>query len=390
MKTLRHILVMQPWLHRLAHEILYGVNDYFSESSRRQVEVTRLTWDWSSISAAAEWHCDGLIAPVLNQVEHDRVKALRWRCVSTYGGARWHGIPTVDANHYATGVMAADHLLGQGYESFAYIGDRNLTALNERHRGFLDTLARKGKSAISFEYRLFLHIDERNRKEWTRRLKSLPKPCGVYCSDDQTARVIAWLARAGGISVPDEIALLGTQNDEGLCRGMNPPLSSVEIPYRQVGYEAARLMDQWWSLGKAPVSPPAIPPSHVAVRASTQALAVEDENLRVAIRHLRGHYAEKISMSEVARTAGLSLRNLQRRFQQKLGHTPQTELQHIRIHRVKELLRETNLTLEAIAGQCGYLSANYLCEQFRRATGLSPGAYRARNRERGPHAAPPA
>ncbi len=371
---------MQPWLHRLAHEILYGVNDYFTEFRNHQVEVTRLLWDWSTISAASAWRCDGLIAPVLHDKEYDRIKKLPWRCISTYGGIAWPDIPTVDADHYATGVMAAEHLLGQGYESFAYIGDRNLAALTQRHQGFLDTLKSEGKTARSFEFNLFLHIDERSQKEWTARLLNLPKPCGVYCSDDQTARTICSLARACEIAIPDEMAMLGTQNDEGLCRGMNPPLSSVHIPYRQVGYEAARLMEQWWTAGGPPASPPPLPPSHVEVRASTQALAVEDQNLRTAIRYLREHYAEKISMTVVAQKAGVSLRNLQRRFQEKLGHTPQTELQHIRINRVKELLRESNSTLEDIASQTGYLSANYLCEHFRRATGQSPGAYRNNHR----------
>lgn len=376
----RHILVMQPWLHRLGHEILYGVNDYFAGAGSIKVEVTRLLWDWSMISSAASWECDGLIAPVLHAEEYQRIRKLGWRCVSTYSGATWRGIPRIDADHYATGVMAAEHLLGQGYESFAYIGDRQLTALSQRRDGFVDRIARDRKQVTVHEYSVYLYTHGKARGEWIRRLKQLPKPCGVYCSDDQTARIVCTLARTCGIHIPDEMAMLGTQNDEGLCRGMNPQLSSVHIPYRQVGYEAARLLDTWITVGKRPETPPPVAPSHVEVRASTQALAVEDPNLRTAIRYLRDHYAEKISMPAVAQKAGLSLRNLQRRFQQQLGHTPQTELQHIRINRVKELLRQTNITLDDIAGQTGYLSANYLCEHFRRATGQSPGTYRQQNR----------
>ncbi|HMP97752.1 MAG TPA: substrate-binding domain-containing protein [Kiritimatiellia bacterium] len=376
----RHILVMQPWLHRLSHEILYGVNDFFADSGSFKVEVTRLLWDWSAISSAASWECDGLIAPVLHLSEYERIRDLGWRCVSTYGGAEWAGIPRIDADHYATGAMAAEHLLAQGYESFAYIGDKRLAALQLRRDGFSDRINRERKKVTVYEYAVYLHIDEATRNLWLRRLQELPKPCGVYCSDDQTARIICALARASGIHIPDEMAMLGTQNDEGLCRGMNPQLSSVHIPYRQIGFEAARLMNQWIVQGAPPDSPSPVLPSHVAERASTQALAVEDENLRVAIRYLREHYAEKISMPLVAQKAGLSLRNLQRRFQEQLGHTPQAELQHIRINKVKQLLRDTNSTLEDIASQTGYLSANYLCEHFRRSTGQSPGVYRNKNR----------
>lgn len=376
----RHILVMQPWLHRLAHEILYGVNDYFSATGKLKVEITRLLWDWSAINNASSWQCDGLIAPLLHEADHQRIQQLGWRCVSTYGGSNWPGIPTVDADHYATGVMAAEHLLGQGYESFAYIGDGNLSALTRRRDGFVDRLTLDHKKVKVFEYKLYLHLDGNSRQEWTRRLQKLTKPCGIYCSDDQTARVICTLARMSGIHIPDEISMLGTQNDEGLCRGMNPQLSSVHIPYRQVGYEAARLIEQWIITGKSPVSPPPLPPSHVAERASTQALAVGDENLRTAIRYLHEHYSEKISMPVVAQRAGLSLRNLQRRFKLQLNQTPQAALQYIRINRAKQLLRETNLTLDSIAGKTGYLSANYLCDQFRRTTGQSPGAYRSKNR----------
>ncbi len=381
---IKHILVFQPWIHHLSHEILYGVLDYFSETGSHRVEVMPIMWEErSGLSGAQQWECHGLIAPLISDALYRRVAALKWRCINTHSGMTRKGVPCVDIDHYATGCMAAEHLLGQGYESFAYIGLGGMRALELRGQGFLDTIRAETKTVSAYSLPDVLDIPERNRKQWTTRLQKLPKPCGVYCSDDQTARSVTSFARSIGIHVPDELAMVGTQNDEGLCRGMSPPLSSVHLPYRKVGYESGRLLDEWIKTRKRPASPPPLPPSHIEVRASSQALAVEDENLRRAIRYLRAHYMDKVSMPDVARQSGLSLRNLQRRFQQHLGHTPQTELRRIRMQRAKELLRDTGVKLEDIADQTGFPNANYLCEQFRRLTGVSPGTYRSQNRRLG-------
>ena len=208
-------------------------------------------------------------------------------------------------------------------------------------------------------------------------LKNLPHPCAIYCSEDLTAFHLNSACREIGLHVPDDIALLGTQDSQLLCEGIQPALSSVHLPYQKIGYQAADMLNDWIVKKKRPENPVAFEPSHVSVRASTETLAIDDPQLKKAIRFIRDNCTDnEISIDAAARHAGLSLRDMQRKFKQKLGHTPSTELQKARIRHIKTLLRETTFPLEEIAWRCGYPSANYLCSQFRRLTGTTPGEYR--------------
>ncbi len=204
----------------------------------------------------------------------------------------------------------------------------------------------------------------------------LPKPVALYCSDDDLAVDVITRCTFLGFAVPDEIAVLGTQDDPALCREVIPGLSSVNLPYHKVGYEAMRQVDQWLKRGKVPASPVAIAPSHVTVRPSTDMLALPDPQIVKAVRRLREECCENPDLNDVARHAGLSLRVMQLRFKELLGHTPGEELRRARLERVKQLLRETSMTLDEIADRCSFANANTLCEQFKKQTGITPGAYR--------------
>lgn len=370
------IAVMQGWLHQFAQDVLAGVIDCFRALPSANVEVVQLPWLMSDLhQEGSTWKIDGLIAPIIAENLYNTVTNLGWKCVSTHIGVQWTGIPQVDVDHHATGVMAADYLIRQGFEHFAWLGPDNFEAMTRRRDGFSRHLKEKGAQAILLEFKNSVHsLPHTSLTEW---LLKLPKPCAIYCQDDMSALYVNSICREIGTHVPDEIALLGNQDSKLLCEGMQPTLSSTHLPYRKVGFTAAQMLYDWLSDRKKPESPVVLQPSHIEVRASTETLAIEDPQLRKAIRYLRDHCTENsLNMDDVARQAGLSLRDMQRKFKQKLGHPPSFELRQARIRTVKTLLRETTFPLEEIAWRCGYPSANYLCAQFRQISGITPGEYR--------------
>jgi LacI family transcriptional regulator len=185
------------------------------------------------------------------------------------------------------------------------------------------------------------------------------------------------------VSVPDELAVLGVDNDELLCDLADPPLSSVIPDTRRTGYEAARLLEAMMAGERVPPVAHLVSPLGVATRQSTDVLATDDGDLSAAVRFIREHATEGIRVEDVLRAVPLSRRALEARFKQQLGRTPHQEVLRLRIERVKELLAETDLSLTAIAHRTGYAHVEYLSVAFKRETGVPPSVYRAQVRQPG-------
>lgn len=376
-RALKHILVMQPWQHQLSHEIYHGILDYVAHHAPGAYSCSRFPWEVDRLKReGASWEVDAFVAPVITRELYEILRGFGWNCLSTHIGVDTLGIPQVDIDHQATGRMAAEYLLTLGDLHMAYVGLHKLEALQNRKRGFLERMEKAGREVSVFEVAVVLEVADPGQPDITTWLKALPKPAAIYCSDDDFALEIATRCRNLTIGVPDEVAILGTQNDLALCRECMPGLSSVHLPYHKVGYEAMAVADQWLRTDKCPNAKTEIAPSHVEVRPSTDVLAIGDPNLVRAVRLLRDHCTDPPSMERIAREAGLSLRVMQLRFKELLGHTPGEELRRARLERVKQLLRETTLSLEEIAESAGFANANTLCEQFRKQTGTTPGRYR--------------
>jgi LacI family transcriptional regulator len=176
--------------------------------------------------------------------------------------------------------------------------------------------------------------------------------------------------------VPEHVAVIGADDDELICDICYPPLSSVIINDKQRGYEAASMLDRLMS-GKAPPAQPVyVEPSGVVSRASTDILAIEDQMLAQALRFLRDHACEPITIDDVVRTVPMSRSVLERRLKKALGRTINDEIVRLRLNRAVELLSATDLELKAIAYKAGFGSPSYMGAVFREKLGRTPGSYR--------------
>jgi LacI family transcriptional regulator len=205
---------------------------------------------------------------------------------------------------------------------------------------------------------------------------------GILAAYDIRGQRVLDACRGAGLAIPDEVAVLGVDNDELLCELASPPLSSVMPNTLRTGYEAAALLDRMMR-GEA-VRPVAhlIPPVGVVARQSTDVLALEDRAVAQAVRFIREHACEGINVGDVLQGVTLSRRVLEQRFRRLLGRTPREEILQVRLARVKQLLTETDLTLYQVAERTGFEHVEYLSVVFKRETGRTPRQFRTAARGR--------
>ena len=303
-------------------------------------------------------------------------------------------VPVVDADQVAVGEMAADYLLGLGFRQFGFYGNPWATFSLAARRGLP---ARVAAGRISRRARATPTTSRcaRRRASWVAADAELvglaasryPKPAAVFCCHDVPARDVAEACTTLGLRVPEEIAILGVDNDRFECEITRPTLSSIALPMREIGRQAAGLLAQAMASGSADTSSVrtptviAIPPVHVVARRSTDLRAVRDPSVRRALAFLQDHFTESVGVGETAQAAGLSRRQLERRFRDALGRTILSEIHRLRVDAAMKLLAETELKIEAVATRSGFSSARQMAEVFRRTLGKPPSACRREARE---------
>jgi LacI family transcriptional regulator len=323
----------------------------------------------------ARWKGDGLIARVETREIARAVASKRKPAVDVSAARFLEGLPWVETDDAAIAKAAVEHLLGRGFRRLAFSGDARFNWSKNRRAAF-ESLARAAGVEVHAH-------DAASAQEhdalvaWVRRL---PKPAGVFAAYDIKGRQLLDACRDASVAVPEEVAVVGVDNDELLCGLATPPLSSVIPNTRRTGYEAARLLDALLRGEKVPAEGVFIPPLGVHARQSTDILAVEDREVATAMRFIREHACDGITVEDVLRAVPLSRRVLERRFRGVAGRTPHEEILRLRLERVKQLLAETELSLERISSLAGFAHPEYMSVAFKREVGVTPGCHRAQIR----------
>lgn len=330
------------------------------------------------------WKGDGIIARIEDARMARALMRKRIPVVDIRGVCALPGVPVVKTDNTEIARLAADHLLGCGFRGFAYCGYEGAEYSTRRGEAFARFIrdagfpcrifsAREPRFAAVRSQEQYGWAHEQNLIEW---LRALPKPIAVMACNDARGHQLLNAARQLGITVPEEMAVIGVDNHETICELTVPPLSSVEQNTRGIASEAVRLLELMLQGKPPPAQPVLVQPCNVVVRRSTDALAVPDPNLRNAVRCIRAEATSGIGVAEVARAAGLSRRELERRFLAAFGHAPGQEIMAVQLHAVKTLLTETDWPLYRIAEKAGFTHAEYLNVAFKRQSGMTPRAYR--------------
>ena len=293
-------------------------------------------------------------------------------------------VPEIRPDSGKAGRMAAEHLLERGFRNFGFCGYPGRNWSQGREEGFVGRLAEAGRACDVYRPRRKLGSQPWHREQpaviaW---LRALPKPVGVMTCNDVRGRQVIEACAVDKIHVPDEVAVVGVDEDRLLCELSNPPLSSVALGAEQGGFQAAEMLDRMMSGEATSRQTILVEPLWVVARRSTEVIAVEDRYVAHALRFIRDHGREPIGVGEVVRQSELSRRALEIRFQRQMGRSIREEIQRVRLAWTRQLLVETSLPAWKIAGAVGFGSVSYLSKVFHRASGVTLARYRHAHQDR--------
>ncbi|HEV2330384.1 MAG TPA: DNA-binding transcriptional regulator [Verrucomicrobiae bacterium] len=297
------------------------------------------------------------------------------------------GLVNVVTDSMAIGKIGAEHLLSRGLKHFAYCGygsapspvsnTESFVWSEGRQNSFQQHIERAGFRVDAF---CTLHgatdVWQQERQKLTNWLQSLPKPVGVMACNDDCGQQVVEACKLAGLSIPDEVSVLGADNDELICGLSSPAMSSVAINFERAGYEAARVLNDLLRGKKTEQSKITVTATHVVVRRSTDYMAISDLNLQKALQFIRDHIRENIRVLDVSRAAGLSRRALEIKFQREMESSVHDYIKRLRTDQIMRLLVETDLPIGQIAESLGFSDIQHFARYFRAGTQMSPLAYR--------------
>jgi LacI family transcriptional regulator len=377
MRQRRRVALLIETSNSYARGLLNGIVEYMRQHETWSVYLGETGRGDRPPQWLRRWRGDGIIARCENDKIAEAVVASGLPAVDVSAARTVEALPWVETDDAAIASMAAQHLLDRGFKQFAFCGDSRFNWSRWRSEHFQRVIAEAGRPCA------VLNASPRAEQDWEQMedeigawLRDLPKPLGVMAAYDIRGRQVLDACRRTGLAVPDQVAVIGVDNDELLCSLSDPPLSSVQPDARRAGLEAAALLERIMDGGRPQRLEQRIEPIGVVSRRSTDVTAINDEDVSAAVRYIREHACDGLSVKHLLEVVPLSRRVLESRFRRLLGRTPHDEIVRVQFERVKQLLRETQLPLDAVARLAGFRHAEYLSTAFRRQVGVPPSVYR--------------
>lgn len=365
-----------------ARNLLSGIVSYIRTNASWSISLPEQHRGADPPAWLRTWKGDGLIARIETDAIAAVIRKLKVPAVDVSAARHVEALPWVETDDKAMAETAFDHFRERGFQHFGFCGEPDFNWSNLRENAFLEVTANAGFACQVFHSH---HSStrpnswSRERKRMSRWLTSLPTPIAVFACYDIKAQQILDLCREHDISVPEEVAVLGVDNDELLCDLCSPPLSSIMPAAQQAGKEAAGLLDRMMRGEKVAPSAHLIKPLGVVTRQSTDVISIADADVAAAMKFIRDRACDGINVNDVLLQVPLSRRVLEKRFQETIGRTPHQEITRRRIDKIRQLLLETDLTINQIARRTGFRNEEYLSVAFRKAVGVAPGQFRKQN-----------
>jgi LacI family transcriptional regulator len=378
-KRVKHIALALPLDVVFVERLLPGILDFARNQGgwvfTQIPERLTPSFEW-----LRNWGGDGAFVLIGSQADVKVAKSLAIPIVNVGGYVRDERIPTVTLDQQMVGRFAAEHLLARRFHRFGYYGVRGLWYSEQRRIGFESAVERAGYVCCAFEGATLARSARDLRRvagELTRWLRSLQPPVGIMASWDLRAQMLSEACRMIGLRVPEDVAIVGVDNDPIACEFCIPQLSSVSRNDRELGWQAANLLSQLLEGKRSSKLPILIPPDRVVARQSTDVLAIDDPEIAVIVEQIRNQLSEVFGVERLLELTRFSRRQLEQRFRRSVGSSPYSFLNELRVEKAKTLLDEPNKrTLSKIASECGFSELRRFRTVFRRLTKLSPSEYR--------------
>lgn len=373
--TQRNVLVFMEWYD---HRIRQGIGHYARDHNWHLTvdECARIPRGWTGDGVLTVIHSRSDMARYLRQLTIPAVDMSFYRPDLP--------LPRVIGDHAQIGALAAEHFAERGFRHAAWFSTARSPIQALRLEGFAEGCASLGLDTpqiwIWEDAARGFRDDWKRMRLWLERLlRQAPKPIAVFTHNDYDAANVQDACRSVGIAVPDEVAMLGVDDNELICLNQPVPLSSIAHDLVRVGYESAALLDGLISGAAPPPKPILIPPTGIVLRQSTDFTAVSVPPVRAAMRFIRENFGRSFGIDEIAAAAGVSRSTLDRLFRQHLNRSTHREVLRTRLAAVKHLLLHTDISVADIARQTGFCHAQYLNNVFRAEAGLTPRKYRERH-----------
>jgi LacI family transcriptional regulator len=364
-------------------ELLLGVRRYVAEHGRWSIFAEIRDLESKPPRWLKDWDGDGILTRTVSQPMVNAIRALKVPTIELRSTKRRQPFPFVGMDNTAIGQLCADYLLNRAYRHFGVYELTTEPFFIERSQSF----ARRVREA-GFACHAYRQSSNREKPiRWEKQqgmlvdwLRALPKPIAILACTDQLGFWLLDACSRAELSVPDEIAVLGVENDETLCELSHPPLSSTRLGGDRVGYAAAAILDRWMDGKKPARKPTLLSPIGIETRRSTDSIAVSDPWLAQAMKLVRDQASTGIRVDDILREIPISRSSLERGFRTILGRSPNDEIHRLKLQRVCELLALTDLTLDEIAVKTSFAHKHYLATCFKKAYHQTPGEYRKQAR----------
>jgi LacI family transcriptional regulator len=370
------VLVLMETSYEFGREAIRGIGDYARTHGPWILDIQR-TDQRPMVFSASRWRCQGVIGRIPSQRIWRAIKSRKLPVVCLASAV--HGVPEqVGTRQETLCQLALTHLLDRGFRNLAFYG-RHTSHGRSRFRIF-EALALKERCTC---------ISPANKKPFTslqltQWVRGLARPTAILCSDDHNAREVLDALRNASIAVPEEIAVLGFDNDALMCDIAHPRLSSIVLNPQRIGYEAAAMLDALMH-GKPVPQRVEVPPLGVKLRRSTDNIACDDPAVARAVRFIHEKAITGVGVGDVARHAFTSRRALEIRFRKAMGKSVHQAIHDVQLQHAKEMLIHNDCKLAVIAEKSGFSSTEYMHRIFRRELKCTPNQFRMLNGRHAPH-----
>ncbi len=290
-------------------------------------------------------------------------------------------LPSVFADFEASGIMAAEHLIGRGFKHFGYLGFLRDKDAGLQLTGFRNRLKKEGLQCAAHRFSR-VSVTEK-AQGWKTFIDDLGKwvdswepPIGIFVVNDLFCRYLNDVCRAKGLHVSQDVGIVGCSNEPTICSSPPPTLTSIDLGCEQVGYRAASLLDRMMKGAKPPKIPELVPTVELIPRQSTDSYAADDPIVSGALRFIAESAHQPIKVADVANETGINRRTLERRFNESVGRSIAGEITRLRLARAKRQLVESGSPLKTVARDSGFRNTDHFHKVFARAEGITPTQYR--------------
>jgi len=331
----------------------------------------------SSIPHLTSWNPDGIIMRD-SLITQELLKLNIPTILAIHDSKYPENLPVIKTDSKSIAKMASDHLIEKGLKNFAFCGFDNYDWSEGRKFYF-----NKYNKEAGFKTYNYISPKKNKGNNWDIEqqhvcswITSLPKPIGIFACNDDRGQHVLEVCKMIDVKVPEEVLVIGVDNDPLVCDIGDPPLTSIALNIESAGYQAAALMDYMINKKKIIGKKIIVTPTHVVQRQSSDILAVNDPEVAQAIAYIKKNAKNKILVNDVVKTTCLSRRTLERRFKQSIHRSIYSEIRRVRIELISKMLIETDLPISQISSFFNFTDLEHISRYFKIEKGVGLREFR--------------